>query len=676
MKEKLYIILLMLGMIFLIPGICFARDYREAIVMNRVWNYHQQVKMDVNGVESNTYLIYTIKEKRRNFLLWLIPSMYSVAHGDKEYVGEAYGKMQYRSLYDYNFVRQVKSGTVPHHRKPLPPLFEMIVPNVYGEHIYRDRLLSPFHYHNRRCYIYRVIYQTDSTAMVTYKPRVNNTQLIDGEAIVNVHTGSIYTLQFKSEFDMIKYDVSAVMDAESPYGLAKSINTKAAFKFMGNNILSEFTWEFDCPETVADSINNTVDPEMMERLRPFPITSYQDSIYKSHEQKILIEQEQLASDTLSRKTRRMEDVKDFFWDVVGDHMVNSTEVGSGKATVNISPLFNPLYMSYSRSKGISYKLSALFSYKWNEHRYLTIEPGFGYATKVKQFYYTLPIIMNYNPKRYGSVGLVWGNGNRTSNAALAEIFNQRVGHDSIGLPEYRDEYFNAYNHIGIFDWIRLTTGLNYHLRVAVSNHELISRAGLHPTYRSFAPYLTVHLMPWKNKGPVLTANYERSLMKIFGSNLQYERWEFDGSYKLKMRGMRMLNLRGGSGFYTQRSTDYFVDFTNFRDQNLPTGWNDDWTGQFQLVDSRWYNESNYYIRSNISYESPLLALSWLPLVGRFIETERLYFSALGMEHTRPYFEIGYGLKCRYFSTGIFASFLNSQYNAFECKFTLELFNRW
>jgi hypothetical protein len=372
----------------------------------------------------------------------------------------------------------------------------------------------------------------------------------------------------------------------------------------------------------------------------------------------------------------MEDVKDFFWDVVGDHMVNSTEVGSGKATVNISPLFNPLYMSYSRSKGISYKLSALFSYKWNEHRYLTIEPNFGYATKVKQFYYTLPIIMNYNPKRYGSVGFVWGNGNRTSNAALADIFNQRVGHDSIGLPEYRDEYCNIYNHIGIFDWIRLTTGLNYHLRSAVSNEDLISRAGLRPTYRSFAPYLTIHLMPWNSKGPVLTANYERSFKKIFGSNLQYERWEFDASYKLKMRGMRMLNLRGGSGFYTQRSTDYFVDFTNFRDQNLPTGWNDDWTGQFQLVDSRWYNESNYYIRTNISYESPLLALSWMPLVGRFIETERLYFSTLGMEHTRPYFEVGYGLKCRYFSTGIFASFLNAQYNAFECKFTLELFNRW
>ena len=90
------------------------------------------------------------------------------------------------------------------------------------------------------------------------------------------------------------------------------------------------------------------------------------------------------------------------------------------------------------------------------------------------------------------------------------------------------------------------------------------------------------------------------------SDLNYSRYEFDAQYKHKMRGMRLLNLRAGSGFYTLRNTDYFVDYNNFYDNNLPTGWNDDWTGQFQLVSSRCYNESNYYIRTHISYESPLL----------------------------------------------------------------------
>ena len=201
------------------------------------------------------------------------------------------------------------------------------------------------------------------------------------------------------------------------------------------------------------------------------------------------------------------------------------------------------------------------------------------------------------------------------------------------------------------------------------------QAGLADEFHSFAPTLTVRLTPW-GKGPTLTANYERSIKGILQSNLAYERWEFDAVYKHRAKSVRILNMRLGAGFYTQRSTDYFVDYTNFRDNNLPTGWEDDWTGQFQLLDSRWYNESEYYIRSHVSYDSPLIMLSWVPLVGRIVESERFYLSALSIQHTRPYFELGYGFQTRFFSTGIFASFLNTQYQSFGCKFTIELFRKW
>jgi hypothetical protein len=114
----------------------------------------------------------------------------------------------------------------------------------------------------------------------------------------------------------------------------------------------------------------------------------------------------------------------------------------------------------------------------------------------------------------------------------------------------------------------------------------------------------------------------------------------------------------GSGFYTHKDSNHFVDYTNFRDNNLPEGWDDDWTGNFQLLSSRWYNESEYYVRTNLSYETPLLCASWLPFFGHYIEKERIYLSALRIEHTRPYFELGYGLTNRFFSIGLFSSFLN------------------
>ena len=132
----------------------------------------------------------------------------------------------------------------------------------------------------------------------------------------------------------------------------------------------------------------------------------------------------------------------------------------------------------------------------------------------------------------------------------------------------------------------------------------------------------------------------------------------------------------GTGFYTMRNSDFFVDFSNFRDNNLPSGWDDDWAGQFQMLNSEWYNESNYYVRGHLSYDSPLLLLTWLPWVGKAIEMERLYVSALSIEHTRPYYEIGYGFTNRFFSAAVFGTILGRKFQEVGCKFTFELFRRW
>jgi hypothetical protein len=135
-------------------------------------------------------------------------------------------------------------------------------------------------------------------------------------------------------------------------------------------------------------------------------------------------------------------------------------------------------------------------------------------------------------------------------------------------------------------------------------------------------------------------------------------------------------MRFGTGLYTSKSTEYFLDFSNFHDENLPEGWNDDWSGNFQLLGGREYNESKYYIRTNVSYESPLLLATWLPYLGKYIEKERFYISGVLLERSRPYYELGYGFTNRYISVGAFASFRNTRFEKFGVKFDFELFKRW
>ena len=163
---------------------------------------------------------------------------------------------------------------------------------------------------------------------------------------------------------------------------------------------------------------------------------------------------------------------------------------------------------------------------------------------------------------------------------------------------------------------------------------------------------------------------------MFGANMEYERWEFDAAIKYRLLSLRQLNGRIGTGFYTSRNSLHFVDFANFRDENLPTGWDDEWAGQFQLLDSRQYNSSQYYVRGHLSYDSPFLMLSWVPWIGKIVEMERIYVSGLALEYSRPYGEIGYGFTNRVVSAGFFAGFNTRRFHRVGCKLTIELFKRW
>ena len=87
----------------------------------------------------------------------VIPTMYSIAKGDRDYIGEAYTKLRHQGTSNFDFKRQVYCSTIPHQRDVMPILFELITPNLYGVQLYPNRILSPFHRSNRYFYKYRVI---------------------------------------------------------------------------------------------------------------------------------------------------------------------------------------------------------------------------------------------------------------------------------------------------------------------------------------------------------------------------------------------------------------------------------------------------------------------------------------------------------------------------------------
>ncbi len=670
----------MLGILISMSCSLYAKEKVDSMILHRIYNYQKTLTPEINGMEDNVYAKFRFNVEKRNVALWLIPTMYVLAKDPREYIRESYNKVHFTDAHHYDINSQVLAGTIRHNRKAMTPLLDYMTPNIYDIDLYDGHILSPFHKINHRYYHYTGKLLDDGTTRLDFRPKLYNTQLLNGYAIIETETGRIIRTVLNGEFDMITFRTEIQQgDDGAPSLMPKRCTTAATFRFVGNRISALFDANYHCPMSLPDSITKISDNQLMDSIRPTPLTETDKRIYEAYDNAHQQPDTVVVDTTAKEKKSFPRVLKKILWDTIGDQLVTPIAAESDAAEFYLSPIINPLYLRYSGSRGLSYKMKLHARYTFSPHRYLTFKPTFGYNFKQKQFYFTAPLRMTYNPKRNGYAEIVWGNGNRISNSTVMDQINHEhndtIDFRNKDMDKFTDYHVQVFNNIMLFDWLDIETGIVFHQRVAL-NKELMRHYDVPTEYRSFAPMIGIKLSPWLNRGPILSIDWERSFKNVFKSNIDYERWEFDAQWKYRLPGLRVLNLRSGYGFYTNRHENYFLDYTNFRDNNLPEGWDDDWSGDFQLLDSRLYNESDYYLRGNMSYESPLLFATWIPYLGKYIEKERFYVSSVLVDHTRPYMEVGYGFTNRYISVGIFASFLNTQFQKFGISFDFELFKRW
>ncbi len=677
MKERWSIILIVLGIYFFIPSIILCKPINDSLIFNKVFSYKRNYTEPIKGEEYGIYLKYSFKTQRRNPTLFLIPTMYTIAKGERHYIGETYGKIVFNNIVNYEIKPQIAIGNISHYRKIMPVIFKYTIPQLYEMSLFNDKVLSPFNYNNRKFYKYIIDSISSQNTKILFEPRVNSTQLIKGFCHVNNSTGRIEYTSFTGEYDMIRFMTNIDMRTNNSYNLIlpQYSNTKIYFKFLGNDIEASFDIFYDPQTNIfhSDSIKNTSNYILMNKVRPIPLTNTEDSIYNEYFNK------KSNNDTINhdKKQTQASKIKEVAWDIIGDHILNSMKAETDNAYLRLSPIFNPLYLSYGHSRGLSYKMRINGHYNFSYNKQISFNPYFGYNFKIKKIYLTAPLRYTFNRKKNRWIEFVFATGNRITDSRVLDIIKNE-NRDTIDFSTLKLDYFNdnilkLSTNTNINKHISVLFGCIYHYRNAV-NKDNMADLNKPTSYRSFAPNVSIQLN-LNSKGPIITANYERCISKFLMSNMEYEKWEFDLSFKKKWQNLKQYTVRTGCGFYTNRSTSFFVDFSNFHENYLPNEDND-WIGQFQLLNSQWYNASKYYIRTNMSYESPLLFLTWLPWCGKYIENESIYISALQIEHTRPYFEVGYGITNRYFSLGIFGSLLNGGFYEIGYKFTFELFRNW
>lgn len=655
----------------------YAKQETDSLMLQRVLAYRQSVCHADDEFSSNVYLSYYFKTEKRNFTLMAVPSMFYISRGKREYAGETYSSLVIRGDRIVKAVRQLNTGTIPRHKDAMETVTKYLMPNVYGVTMFGPQVLSPFNKSNIRLYRYDITGLTDNRVEIVFRPKRYNTQLISGSAIADKATGRIIKVRFNGEYDLVNFHVDLAMGIDGARSLLpKTCDIDVKFHFIGNKIRAEYHAVYDNPIVLPDSIVNSHDKQLMAAVRPAPLPPNVKDVY--HREDSL----NSLKDTAAIKKKEESKWKKVLWDSFGDYVVNRTKGNfgaNGQGAFRISPILNPLYLSYSGRRGVTYKFKLNASYKFSLNSDISLAFNAGYSFKQRQLYFNVPLKYNFNRKRNGFIGVEIGNGNRITNSSIVDqVKNEQldsIDWDKMNLDYFKDLYVKLTCNYDFSDKWSVQPGLIFHRRSAVDHAGFVA-AGRPTEYYSLAPSLQLQYRPAGWRGPVITADYERGI-RAGKADMDYERYELDVSWKKQFHTLRSLSLRFGNGFYTSKSRNsYFLDYTNFREENIPGGWNDDWACEFQLLGSNWYNASEYYVRTNVTYESPLMVLSRIPYVGRLMEMERIYVNVLFVEHLHPYIEYGYGFTNRFFSMGVFMATRNTKFDGFGCRFGFELFRDW
>ncbi len=625
--------------------------------------------------------------------------MYPVAKGEKEYAGEVH--TAYR-LTNGKILQQksVKvSATIPKNRQILTVLSKTTFPKLYGETIFGEFLLSPCNKKNYSLYRYKFARLTGRRIEIVFKPKYHNVQLISGKAIIDETDGRIISIVFRGEMDMVKFEAKMIMSNRRGRGfLPKRCSINSMFTFAGNKVLAHYdnvyhqettdmkrykkTAENYQEATETKKYAHIVDDSILHSKIPAATRMVIDSIFMHkwlRESTLILSNEELDNTSIEKKIRNKKNTK--LVKMLGDYFVeriNGSFGNEAKGSYRISPIINPLYLGYSNNKGVTYRMRLNGSYRFSDKRQISMIVNAGYSFKQQQFYTNIPVRFNFNRETY--VETEFGTGNRITNSEILESIKDEkydsIRWDKMNLDYFKDLYWRVGMNIGVGKNLSIKPGIVYHKRSAVHKEGFIL-SGHQYVFYSFAPTLQIRFQPWKERDMILTVDYERGLNGILKSNMNYERIENNLSWKKAIHKVNVVSLKAGYGKYTSRSKGaYFLDYANFRYESIPGGWNDDWTGEFQLLNSNWYNASDFYIRSNITYESPIMAIGRLPIVGKTIEMERLYTNLLFTDKLCPYIEYGYGFTNKFFSVGLFCSVSNRQIDGVGMRFGLELFRDW
>ncbi len=143
--------------------------------------------------------------------------------------------------------------------------------------------------------------------------------------------------------------------------------------------------------------------------------------------------------------------------------------------------------------------------------------------------------------------------------------------------------------------------------------------------------------------PTFSLLWEKGIPDIFNSVSDFDLLQFKITQNFKFGYYNEFNYTAGAGNFFNTRHMAFADYTHFYGNEAGVSFNDHSQSiPYQLLPQYTYSTNNWYVGGYARYQSPLLALKYIPFLTNVPFNENLHVSYLLQPNLRHYTEIGYG----------------------------------
>ncbi|MBN1989909.1 MAG: carboxypeptidase-like regulatory domain-containing protein [Bacteroidales bacterium] len=455
------------------------------------------------------------------------------------------------------------------------------------------------------------------------------------------------------------------------------------------------------PLEVVDPVTITVDssardykPEAWQQLRPLLFTNDEVVADSAIQTKLIAASNSAASDTSS----------DSEGSVLGTVVFGNSWYNRDKRqTIEFSGIANPTHFQFNTVDG--FVLGASFKYERAfEHTVVAISPALTYAFSRKVPMGSIQAHFTYANKRRGKFGVDIGSTSSNFNAAqgVSKLVNTPAsllfGRNYMKL--YGHTYIKVSNQIDIANGLELFAQLELSEREALSNttsYIFVSqnRARYTPNQpensrvepsnlsnsKAFITQLQLSYTPFYyyemrrnrkrmlySKFPTLTVMSRFAQPGILGSQASFAQLQGAVQHRIRTGSGSSFSYSVKYGGFLSSKSMFFSDFVHFNSHASPVIARSFYQS-FQSAGYYNLSTNSSYGQVMATYQTPYLALKFLPFLSNRMWLESVHLSLLKLNGEKPYAELGYSLSRigAFASVGMFAGFEGSHFSSVSFK---------